>query len=104
MTYHFLCNQHRQWLSQQPLKARAVWTTGMETAQGLIIHGSWSKALPHAGCAFETAQLMVANVNAVDKSWLRRHAASKELLQMIVHSIQLWGPMLPAVASPNTVH
>lgn len=104
MTYHFLCNQHRQWLSQKPLKARSVWTTGMETAQGLVIHGSWVKALPHAGCAFETAQLMVANVSAVDRSWLRRHEASKQLLQMIVEKIQQGAPMLPAVASPNTVH
>jgi hypothetical protein len=104
MTYHFLCNQHRQWLSQKPLKARSVWTTGMETARGLFINGSWIKALPHAGCAFETAQLMVNNVSSVDRSWLRRHAASKQLLQMIVDNIQQGAPTAPAVASANTVH
>jgi hypothetical protein len=104
MTYHFLCNQHRKWLSLKPLKARSVWTTGMETAQGLVNHGSWIKALPHAGCAFETAQLMVANVSAVDSGWLRRHAASKKLLQMIVAKIEREAPISPTVASPNTVH
>ncbi len=104
MTYHFLCNQHRQWLSKKPLRARSVWATGMETAQGLVIQGSWIKALPHAGCAFETAQLMVVDVSAVDRCWLRRYAASKQFLQMIVDKVQQGVPMLPAVPSPNTVH
>jgi hypothetical protein len=104
MPYHFLCNRHRQWLSQKPLKANSVWATGMATAQSLVIHGSWIEALPHAGCAFETAQLMVVNVSAVDSGWLRRHAASKRLLQMIVQKIQQGAPILPAAGSPNTVH
>jgi hypothetical protein len=83
VTYRFLCPRHRGWLVNAPERAPAFWSAGMRAAQTLVARGLWHAAIPHVGGAFEAAQLMVGDARLCDRDWLLRHAASRQLLQLV---------------------
>ena len=62
-TYHFLCNKHRIWLASDLVKAVECLFVNMKTAEALKRTGSAEKALPHAGCAYETSALILNTEN-----------------------------------------
>ena len=98
--YRFLCPRHRNWLLKAPRRAPSFWYAGMRAAQSLIARGRWHEALPHAGSAFEAAQVMVGDPHHCSREWLQRHTASRQLLTMVGEKLS-WdaGP-----AAGDTVH
>ena len=59
MKLRFLCSTHHAHLSQDPSRALVFWQSGFDTAQIFCDEGSWSEALAHIGCAFETAEIIL---------------------------------------------
>jgi hypothetical protein len=61
MKLKFLCARHRQQLEISTSKAVRCWQDGFDTAQFFYDQRLWSDAVCHAGCAFETAEILIAN-------------------------------------------
>ena len=61
MKLSFLCDAHRQELNANVTKAIRFWQEGFDTAQFFNDQGLWIEAIPHAGCAFEIAEILVTN-------------------------------------------
>lgn len=59
MSNHFLCPNHRQWLSQNPGAAISNLATTQETATYYRERGMFEQALMFAGNAFETAEIIL---------------------------------------------
>ncbi len=89
--FSFICPRHRQWIEGSPEVAGPFWHSGFEQAQRLMAAKDWLNAWRHAGCAYETAQLMVRDASCCDRSWVRRHAASAAQLSMVARILQLNG-------------
>jgi hypothetical protein len=80
MKLSFLCDAHRQELNANVTKAIRFWQEGFDTAQFFNDQGLWIEAIPHAGCAFEIAEILVTNKDidaAVAYEWFY---ASSQLL------------------------
>ena len=61
MKLSFLCDAHRQELTTNVTKAIRFWQEGFDTAQFFNEQSLWLEAIPHAGCAFEAAEIFVTN-------------------------------------------
>jgi hypothetical protein len=61
MNLSFLCDAHRQELTTNVTKAIRFWQEGFDTAQFFNEQSLWLEAIPHAGCAFEAAEIFVTN-------------------------------------------
>ena len=61
MKLSFLCDAHRQELTTNVTKAIRFWQEGFDTAQFFNEQSLWVEAIPHAGCAFEAAEIFVTN-------------------------------------------
>ena len=61
MKFSFLCDAHRQELTTNITKSIRFWQEGFDTAQFFNDHGLWIEALPHAGCAYEVAEIFISN-------------------------------------------
>lgn len=61
MKFSFLCDAHRQELITNVSKSIRFWQDGFDTAQFFNDHGLWIEALPHAGCAYEVAEIFISN-------------------------------------------
>jgi hypothetical protein len=61
MKFSFLCDAHRQELTTNVTKSIRFWQEGFDTAQFFNDHGLWIEALPHAGCAYEVAEIFISN-------------------------------------------
>ena len=61
MKFSFLCDAHRQELNTNITKAIRFWQEGFDTGQFINEQGLWIEAIPHAGCAFEIAEILVTN-------------------------------------------
>jgi hypothetical protein len=59
MKLRFLCANHREWLCRQPGEAVHRYTNSFETGWHLSQQEQWGEALPHMGCAFETAEILM---------------------------------------------
>lgn len=59
MKLQFLCDGHRLELSNKPAKAIHCWQNGFDTGQLLFDQDMWQEAIPHFGCAFEAAEIMI---------------------------------------------
>lgn len=94
----FICPRHREWLEGSPQVAAPFWRSGFENAQRLIRKQDWLNAWRHAGCAYETAQMMVRDAHCCDRSWVRRYSASAAQLSMMAKILDM-GPSATA-----TVH
>ncbi|MDG1311624.1 MAG: hypothetical protein P8P26_06160 [Porticoccaceae bacterium] len=60
MKLRFLCANHRSQLEGNVTKAIQFWQTGFDTGQFYRDHMLWPDALPHLGCAFETAEILLS--------------------------------------------
>jgi hypothetical protein len=61
MKLSFLCDAHRQELTINVTKAIRFWQEGFDTAQFFNEQSLWVEAIPHAGRAFEIAEIFVTN-------------------------------------------
>lgn len=59
MKLRFLCGNHRAWLISQPEQAVHWCANSFETGWHLCQQENWKDALPHMGCAFETAEILM---------------------------------------------
>tara|TARA_B110000879_G_scaffold76188_1_gene106189 strand:+ start:985 stop:1455 length:471 start_codon:yes stop_codon:yes gene_type:complete len=66
MKLRFLCDSHRGALTQKASLAINCWQNGFDTGQTFYDQKLWSDALPHLGCAFETAEIMIST-QAIDR-------------------------------------
>ena len=60
MKYQFLCATHRVQLSNHPDQALRCWRNSYEAGQSLLELGYDYEALPHLGCAFEVAEIILS--------------------------------------------
>ena len=63
----FLCDSHRGALSEKSSLAINCWQNGFDTGQLFHDQQLWREALPHLGCAFESAEIMIST-QAIDRS------------------------------------
>ena len=80
MKFSFFCDARRQELNTNITKAIRFWQEGFDTAQFFNEQGLRIEAIPHAGCAFEIAEILVTNKDidaAVAYEWFY---ASTQLL------------------------
>ncbi|MGB2172744.1 MAG: hypothetical protein ACPHYD_02095 [Porticoccaceae bacterium] len=61
MKLSFLCDMHRQQLESKTAQAIRFWQDGFDTAKFFNEQFLWMDAIPHAGCAFETAEILITN-------------------------------------------
>jgi hypothetical protein len=61
MKLTFLCDIHRQQLESKTALAIRFWQDGFDTAQFFSAQYQWTEVVPHAGCAFETAEILITN-------------------------------------------
>jgi len=61
MKIQFLCPAHRQQMQTDVSKAIQFWQVGFDTGQFYRDHMLWTDAVPHLGCAFETAEILLTN-------------------------------------------
>lgn len=59
MKHQFLCPNHRQELTNKPTRALRSWANTNETGVCLAGVGQHYDALPHLGCAFEVAEIIL---------------------------------------------
>ncbi len=59
MKLRFLCANHREWLYTQPDQAVHWCANSFETGWHLSQRERWEEALPHMGCAYETAEILM---------------------------------------------
>jgi len=92
MKLKFLCVGHRQQLQISTSKAVRCWQSGFDTAQFFYDQRLWSDGLCHAGCAFETAEILVTNKSIdydVACSWFYHSAVLlSELLKQLDYNSQ----------------
>ncbi len=62
---NFLCPKHRSELINHPAKAIAFWQKGFDTGQFYCDKEQWHDAIPHLGCAYESAEIMLTS-QAID--------------------------------------
>jgi hypothetical protein len=60
MKLRFLCANHREWLCNEPQQAVHRCANSFETGWHLSQLEQWSEAMPHMGCAFETAEILLS--------------------------------------------
>ena len=80
MKLRFLCGQHRAQLNEQPEKAIHCWQNGFDTGQLFCEQHNWAEALPHLGCAFEAADIILTNQLVETESACELFVASATLL------------------------
>lgn len=61
MKLQFLCANHRSQLENNVTKAIQFWQSGFDTGQFYLDHMLWHDAVPHLGCAFEIAEILLSN-------------------------------------------
>ena len=66
MKLRFLCDSHRGALTGKASLAINCWQNGFDTGQTFYEQKLWSDALPHLGCAFEAAEIMLST-QAIDR-------------------------------------
>ncbi|MDG2501947.1 MAG: hypothetical protein P8M77_06090 [Porticoccaceae bacterium] len=65
MKLRFLCANHRSDLEHNVSRAIKFWQTGFDTGQFYTDRLQWADAIPHLGCAFEAAEILLTQ-NSVD--------------------------------------
>ncbi|MDA9919736.1 hypothetical protein N9399_00085 [Porticoccaceae bacterium] len=61
MKLQFLCANHRSQLENNVTKAIQFWQSEFDTGQFYLDPMLWHDAVPHLGCAFETAEILLSN-------------------------------------------
>jgi tetratricopeptide (TPR) repeat protein len=60
MKLRFLCANHRGELEQNTSRAIKFWQAGYDTGQFYTDRSQWAEAIPHLGCAFESAEILLS--------------------------------------------
>lgn len=76
MKLRFLCGQHRKLLNLHPDKAIHCWQNGFDMGQYFCDQQHWNEALPHLGCAFEAAEIVLTKRNIDTESACELFVAS----------------------------
>ena len=88
MKLRFICATHKQELRVNTEKALRFCQDGFDTGQYYNNHLQWKEAIPHLGCAFETADILLSH-STIDKEvccdWL---ATSAQLLALNLNNLQ----------------
>lgn len=77
MKSRFLCANHRGELEQNASRAIKFWQTGFDTGQFYTDRLQWADAIPHLGCAFEAAEILLTHGSVdieVSCEWLTSSA------------------------------
>ena len=77
MKLRFLCANHRGELEQNASRAIKFWQTGFDTGQFYTDRYQWADAIPHLGCAFEAAEILLTHGSVdieVSCEWLTSSA------------------------------
>ncbi|WP_443629741.1 hypothetical protein ABXT60_08620 [Candidatus Njordibacter sp. Uisw_056] len=88
MKLRFICATHKQELRANTEKALKFCQIGFDTGQFYNDHLQWQEAIPHLGCAFEAAEILLSHSNIdnqVSCDWL---AASAQLLAINFNNLQ----------------
>ena len=88
MKLRFICATHKQELRANTEKALKFCQIGFDTGQFYNDHLQWQEAIPHLGCAFEAAEILLSHSNVdnqVSCDWL---AASAQLLAINFNNLQ----------------
>jgi len=77
MKLRFICATHQQELKLNMDKTLCFCQSGFDTGQFYNDHLQWKEAIPHLGCAFEAAEILLS-YNAIDTEvscdWLAKSA------------------------------
>ena len=77
MKLRFICATHQQELKLNMDKTLQFCQSGFDTGQFYKDHLQWKEAIPHLGCAFEAAEILLS-YNAIDTKvscdWLAKSA------------------------------
>ncbi len=84
MTLRFLCIRHRQLLSANPASALTTWRQSYETGLRLEQQGKDCLALRHAGCAMETAAIILDTLPSPSRHDVVRYCHSVRLLARLL--------------------
>ena len=88
MKLRFICAAHKQELRVNTDKALRFCQDGFDTGQYYNNHLQWKEAIPHLGCAFETADILLSHSSIdieVCCEWL---ATSAQLLALNLSNLQ----------------
>ncbi len=88
MKLRFICAAHKQELTVNTEKALKFCQDGFDTGQFYNDHLQWKEAIPHLGCAFEAAEILLSHSNIdneVSCDWL---ATSAQLLALNLYNLQ----------------
>ncbi|MBW8190622.1 hypothetical protein K0504_06190 [Neiella marina] len=55
---HFLCANHREWVSENPEQSRQFVADTKRKGQRMLRQLRWHDAIPYWGCIFETAEIL----------------------------------------------
>jgi len=80
MKLQFLCGNHRLELERSLPKAMQFWKAGIDTGQFYCDHLLWLEAIPHLGCAFETAEILLSNSTIDHENACKRFSDTALLL------------------------
>ena len=80
MKLTFLCEMHREQLESKTAQAIRFWQDGFDTAKFFNEQFLWTDAIPHAGCAFETAEILITSKEIDDAVAYEWFYASCKLL------------------------
>lgn len=80
LTPKYLCHYHHQWLSDKPRAAKNHMLNNLELAQIAVEEQNMQLAIAHAGCAYETAELVMTQESPALQVSLECFTASAILL------------------------
>jgi hypothetical protein len=80
MKLTFLCEMHREQLESKTAQAIRFWQDGFDTAKFFNEQYLYTDAIPHAGCAFETAEILITSKEIDDAVAYEWFYASCKLL------------------------
>lgn len=84
MKMHFLCVRHRRWLAADPAAAMFTWLQCYEQGLRLEQQHQDNRAIRQAGCAMETADLLLAGSQHTSRDDITRFTHSALLLARLL--------------------
>ena len=87
MKLRFLCGTHRAELARNPRRAVHCWQDGFDTGLLFCEQQMWHEALPHLGCAFETAEILLTTKAIESHGAYELFASSAGLLITVFRQI-----------------
>lgn len=80
LTPKYLCHYHHQWLSNKPRAAKSHMLNNLEQAHIAFEEQNPQAAIAFAGCAYETAEIVMTQESPASQSSLQCFTASAILL------------------------